>query len=83
MFPSSEKCVGRAAKFWNRNGLWRTPPAEGQILETVFLNFTLDDVSLCYEIEKPFDALAKGLLVSSNRGDRIRTCDFLVPNQAL
>lgn len=46
-------------------------PAKRQILETVFLNFTLDDVSLCYEMEKPFDALAKGLLVSSNRGDRI------------
>ena len=57
--------------------------AKRQILETVFLNLRLDGVSLCYEMEKPFDALAKGLLVSSNRGDRIRTCDFLVPNQAL
>ncbi|HEX3357672.1 MAG TPA: hypothetical protein VHS31_11940 [Tepidisphaeraceae bacterium] len=35
------------------------------------LNFTLNGVSFCYEMIKPFDALAKGLLVSSNRGDRI------------
>ncbi len=56
--------------------------AKRQILETVFLNLRLDDVSLCYEMEKPFDALAKGLLVSSNRGDRIRTCDLLTPSQA-
>lgn len=45
--------------------------AKRQILETVFLNLRLDDVSLCYEMEKPFDALAKGLLVQSNRGDKI------------
>lgn len=38
-----------------------------QLLEIVFLNFTLDGVSLGYETRKPFDALAKGLLVSSNR----------------
>jgi hypothetical protein len=42
--------------------------AKRQILETVFLNLRLDDVSLCYEMGKPFDALAKGLLVSSSRG---------------
>lgn len=57
--------------------------AKRQILETVFLNFTLDDVSLCYQMEKPFDALAKGLLVSSNRGDKIRTCDLNTPSVAL
>jgi site-specific DNA recombinase len=45
--------------------------AKRQILETVFLNLTLNGVSLCYEMTKPFDALAKGLLVSSNRGDKI------------
>ena len=50
--------------------------AKRQMLEIVFLNFRLDDVSLCYEMTKPFDALAKGLLVSSDRGDRIRTCDL-------
>ena len=41
-----------------------------QILELVFLNFRLNDVSLVYEMRKPFDALAKGLLVPSSRGDR-------------
>lgn len=45
--------------------------AKRQMLEIVFLNFTLGDVSLCYQMRKPFDALAKGLLVPSNRGDRI------------
>ncbi len=54
-----------------------------QILEMVFSNFRLEGVSLVYETRKPFDILAKGLLVSSSRGDRIRTCDLLVPNQTL
>lgn len=45
--------------------------AKRQILEMVLLNPKLDGVSLCYEMRKPFDVLAKGLLVSSNRGDRI------------
>jgi hypothetical protein len=45
--------------------------AKRQILETVFLNLKLDGVSLCYEMEKPYDALAKGLLVTSNRSDKI------------
>jgi hypothetical protein len=31
---------------------------------------------------KPFDVLAEGLLVSSSRDDRIRTCDLLTPSQA-
>jgi hypothetical protein len=54
-----------------------------KLLELVFSNFRLDGVSLCYEINKPFDILAKGLSVPSDRGDKIRTCDLLVPNQAL
>ncbi len=54
-----------------------------KLLEIVFSNFRLDGVSLCYEINKPFDVLAKGLSVPSDRGDKIRTCDLLVPNQAL
>ena len=45
--------------------------AKRQLLEIVFLNFKLDGVSLCYEMNKPFDMLVKGLLVSSNRGDKI------------
>jgi hypothetical protein len=32
-------------------------------------------VSPCYEMTKPFDALAKGLLVPSNRGARLLTCE--------
>jgi hypothetical protein len=54
-----------------------------KLLELVFSNFRLDDVTLCYEINEPFDVLAKGLSLPSDRGDKIRTCDFLVPNQAL
>ncbi len=42
-----------------------------QILDIVFLNLRLDGVSLSYEMRKPFDVLAKGLSVPSNRGDRI------------
>ena len=34
------------------------------------LNFTLDDVSFRYEMTKPFDSLAKGLLVLSNRDNK-------------
>ncbi len=54
-----------------------------RILEIVFLNCTLDDVTLCPTIRKPFDVLAEGLISKNSRGDRIRTCDLLVPNQAL
>jgi DNA invertase Pin-like site-specific DNA recombinase len=45
--------------------------AKRQILEMVFLNLKLDGVSLCYEIRKPFDVLAKGLVVPSNRSNKI------------
>ena len=45
--------------------------ATRQLLDIVFLNFTLDGASLCYETRKPFDVLVKGLSVPSNRGDRI------------
>jgi site-specific DNA recombinase len=57
--------------------------AKRQILDIVFSNFRLDGVSLCYEMRKPFALLAEGLLVSSNRGDKIRTCDLVDPNHAL
>jgi site-specific DNA recombinase len=57
--------------------------AKRQMLETVCLNFSLDGASLAPEWRKPFDVLVKGLSVSSNRGDKIRTCDLLDPNQAL
>ena len=32
-------------------------------------------------MRKPFDLLAKGLILKDSRGDRIRTYDPLVPNQ--
>jgi hypothetical protein len=53
-------------------GRWVTADyaAKRQMLEIVFLNFTLVNASLCYQMAKPFDALAKGLLVSSNRDDK-------------
>ena len=42
-----------------------------RILEIVFLNCRLDDVTLVPTIRKPFDVLAEGLLVQSSRGDGI------------
>jgi DNA invertase Pin-like site-specific DNA recombinase len=42
-----------------------------RVLEIVFLNFVLDDVTLVPETRKPFDMLAEGPLVLSSRGDRI------------
>ncbi|MDA1213849.1 MAG: recombinase family protein, partial [Planctomycetota bacterium] len=42
-----------------------------RILEIVFLNCTLDDVTLCPTIRKPFDILAEGLISKNSRGDRI------------
>jgi site-specific DNA recombinase len=45
--------------------------AKRRLLEIVFLNFVLDDVTLVPETRKPFDMLAEGLLVSSSRADRI------------
>ncbi len=45
--------------------------AKRQLLDIVFLNFTLDGVSLCYELRKPFDMLVEGLTVPSDRGDKI------------
>lgn len=40
-----------------------------RLLEIVFLNFALNDITLCYEMRKPFDVLVKGLVVPSTRGD--------------
>lgn len=54
-----------------------------RILKIVCLNCTLEGVTLCPEMRKPFDVLAEGLVSEISRDDRIRTCDFLVPNQAL
>ena len=45
--------------------------AKRRLLEIVCLNFILDDVTLVPTIRKPFDVLAKGLSVSSSRGEKI------------
>lgn len=42
-----------------------------RILEIICLNFRLDDVTLCYEMRKPFDVLVEGLPVQWSRGERI------------
>ncbi len=56
--------------------------AKRRILEITCLNFSLDGVSLVPTMRKPFDMLAEGLDLKNSRGDRIRTCDLLVPNQS-
>lgn len=43
--------------------------AKRKLLEIVCSNFMLNGVTLCYELRKPFDVLAEGLLVPSTRGD--------------
>ena len=55
--------------------------AKRRLLEIVFLNCRLDDVTLVPTMRKPFDVLAEGLISEKSRGERIRTFDPLVPNQ--
>ena len=45
--------------------------AKRRILEIVFLNCRLDDVTLIPTMRKPFDVLAEGLLSKESRGDWI------------
>ena len=45
--------------------------AKRRILDIVFLNCRLDDVTLIPTMRKPFDVLAEGLLSKESRGDRI------------
>ena len=45
--------------------------AKRRILEIVFLNCRLDDVTLVPTIRKPFDVLAEGPLLKNSRGDKI------------
>lgn len=58
-------------------------PEKRNLLETVVLNFSLESESLVPAVRKPFDMLVEGLKIPSSRGDKIRTCDLLDPNQAL
>ncbi len=55
--------------------------AKRRLLEIVCLNFSLVDASLVPAMRKPFDLLAKGLILKDSRGDRIRTYDPLLPKQ--
>ena len=45
--------------------------AKRRLLEIVFLNCRLDDVTLVPTMRKPFDVLVEGLLSENSRGDRI------------
>lgn len=57
----------------NLRAKWLTADysAKRRVLEIVFLNFDLDDVTLVPTMRKPFGILAEGLSVSSSRDDRI------------
>ena len=54
-----------------------------EILDCVSLNLAVNSVSLCFTKRKPFDFLAERPFLKENRGDWIRTSDFLLPKQAL
>ena len=54
-----------------------------ELLEIFSLNRELDSTSLTLTWNKPFDELVKPIEIKKDRGDRIRTCGLLVPNQAL
>lgn len=41
-----------------------------RIPEFICMSRQIDDVTLVYQIKKPFDVLTEGLLVSLSRGDR-------------
>ena len=41
------------------------------ILEILCLNYTLNGVSLCYELRKPFDIMSKGLNLINGAEERI------------
>ena len=56
--------------------------AKRRILEIVFLNCSLDDVTLVPVMRKPFDVLAEGLISKNSRRGGIRTHDLLHPKQA-
>ncbi len=45
--------------------------AKRRLLEIICLNYTLDGVSLGVTMRKPFDLLAKGLVLKDSRDDRI------------
>ena len=58
---------------------WKTADyvVKRRILEILWLNFVLDDVTLVPTMRKPFDVLAEGLLSGNSRGDP----RLIFPNQ--
>ncbi len=54
-----------------------------EILESVTLNRTVCDVSLCTRKRKPFGFLAEGRLVQNGTPCRIQTCDLWLRRPAL
>ena len=72
---------------WTQNAaeIWRgsNNAVRREILDSVCLNRTLTDLNLDATKRKPFDVFAKGLEIKNSRGDMIRTCDLLLPKQAL
>ncbi len=67
----------RAAEIWHgsNNAVRR------EILDVVYLNRALSDVSLVTTKRKPFDILAERPLLKKTRGDWIRTSDLLTPRR--
>jgi hypothetical protein len=57
--------------------------AKRHLLENVCLNLALDGATLYLQRRKIFDSLIEALPLEKSRGNRIRTCGLLVPNQAL
>lgn len=67
--------VARTIFGWSQNAadLWRgsNSSVRRDILDLVYLNRTLGDVTLYAPKRKPFDVLAEGLKIENSRGDRI------------
>ena len=76
--------IALAVFYWRRRAheAWHglKMPEKRAILDAISLNRTLSDVSLVTTKRTPFCYLAERPSISSTRGDRIRTCDLLVPN---
>jgi hypothetical protein len=73
---SHDETAGLAARVFGllqtirQQWLTAADPEKRRLLEIVSLNCSLDGVTPCPEMRKPFDVLAEGLLVSSSRGDK-------------
>ena len=82
----SPKTTKHKAKFaFATDGTWVESETlvEGETLDSVSSNRVLSDASVTLTKKKPFDVLAEELLSEKSRGDRIRTCDLVAPNDAL